>query len=135
MPKPRGCSVKTRTFVDAENAGNFSTRRSHTSLLIYLNNSLIIWFSKRQNTVESSRFGYEFLAFRIDTQLLVSLRHKLRVFGIPIDGPAYVFCDNQSMTKNETLPQSVQSKRHNPICNHRDRRSHTAEVIIFGCIQ
>mmetsp|Transcript_15996 Transcript_15996/g.23839 ORF Transcript_15996/g.23839 Transcript_15996/m.23839 type:complete len:1130 (+) Transcript_15996:7540-10929(+) len=135
MPKTRGRSVKIRTYVDADHAGNLATRRSHTGIFIYLNNALIIWYSKRQNTVESSSFGSEFVALRIATELLVSLRYKLRMFGIPIDGAADVFCDNQSVTKNATLPQSVLNKRHNAICYHRVREAQAAGIIRVGWIQ
>ena len=50
-----------RLYVDANHVGNFlKNRRSHTGLIIYVNNSPIMWFSKQQNTVESSSFGSEF---------------------------------------------------------------------------
>jgi hypothetical protein len=54
----------------------------------------VIWYSKRQNTVESSSFGSEFIALRIAKELIVALRYKLRMFGVPVHGPANVFCDN-----------------------------------------
>ena len=75
------------------------------------------------------------MAFRISTELLVSLRYKLRIFGIPIDIHEDVFCDNQSMTKNATLPQSVMNNRHNSICYNRVFQSQAAEVIRVGWIQ
>ena len=50
MTKPRYWYVKTRNHVDANHDGNLETRRSHTGIFIYLNNYLIIFFSKRQNT-------------------------------------------------------------------------------------
>ena len=112
--------------MDTYCAGNLESRSSYTGILIYLNNSLIIWFSKQQNMVEYSSFGYEFVALIIATELLVSLRYKLRMFGIPIDGPAYVFCDNHSVTKNMTLPQSVLNKRHNIFFYHRVCESQAA---------
>jgi hypothetical protein len=67
MPEPRGNPVVIATYVDANHAGNLANRRSHTSILIYVNNALIHWYSKRQNTVESSSFGSEFVALRIAT--------------------------------------------------------------------
>ena len=92
-PKSRGCSMTIRIYADADHAGNLETWRSHTGILIYLNNSLIIWFSKWQNMVEYSSFGSKFLASIIDMELLVSLRYKLRMFLVPIDGPVNVFFD------------------------------------------
>ena len=101
--------------MDADHAGNLATRRSHTGILIYLNKYLIIWFSKQKNTVEYLSFGSEFVAFRIAVKLLVLLRYKLKMFGIPIDGPADVFCENCSVTKNVTFPHSVMKRGHNVI--------------------
>ena len=135
MPKPRGRSVKIRTYVDADHAGNLATRRSHSGIFIYLNNALVIWFSKRQNTVESSSFGSEFVALRITIELLIALRYKLRMFGVPIDGAADVFCDNQSVTRNATLPQSVLNKRHNAICYHRVREAQASGIVRVAWIQ
>ena len=94
MPEPRGQPDVVSCFVDANHTGNVITRRSHTSILIFVQNAHIIWVSKRQNTVESSSFGSEFVALRAAKDMVVALRYKLRVFGVPIDGPANVICDN-----------------------------------------
>ena len=60
-----------------------------------MTNAPIIWFSKNQNTVEIITFGSELVAMQIARDLIVALRYKLRVFGIPFNGPYYVMCDNQ----------------------------------------
>ena len=86
-PKPRGRPVRINCFVDANHAGNLVTRRSHTGIIIYVQNAPIIWFSKRQNTVESSTFGSEFVALHIAKELIVALRFKLRSLGVPIEEP------------------------------------------------
>ena len=66
MPAPRGKPVVMSCFVDADHAGCRVTRRSHTGIVIYVNRAPILWFSKRQNTVESATFGSEFVSMRID---------------------------------------------------------------------
>jgi hypothetical protein len=76
--EPRGVSVVTSCFVDSNHAGCRLTRRSHTGVLIFVNNTPILWHSKRQNMVESSMFGSEFVALRIE-----GLWYKLRMMGIP----------------------------------------------------
>ena len=53
MPPPQGRAVSTHCFVDADHTSNTVTRRSQTGILIFLNQALIVWYSKRQNTVES----------------------------------------------------------------------------------
>jgi Reverse transcriptase (RNA-dependent DNA polymerase) len=69
-PPPRGPEVQINFFVDADHAGNKITRRSHTGVLIYVNSSPILWYSKRQNTVETSTFGSKFIALKIATELI-----------------------------------------------------------------
>ena len=55
-PEPLGVPVVMSGFVDADLAGCKATRRSHTGVINFLNNAPILWFSKRQTTVESSTF-------------------------------------------------------------------------------
>ena len=47
MPKPLGNNVVTSCFVDANHAGDLVTRRSHTGVIIYVNNAPITWLSKK----------------------------------------------------------------------------------------
>jgi hypothetical protein len=61
-PVPRGKEIDLRLFVDSDHDGEQLTRRSRTGFVIYLNMALIVWFSKRQPTVESSVFGADFVA-------------------------------------------------------------------------
>ena len=46
-PKPRGKAIQINCFVDADHAGNLTTRQSHTGILIFLNMAPISWYSKR----------------------------------------------------------------------------------------
>jgi hypothetical protein len=129
MPEPLGSPVTISVFVDANHAGNVVTRRSHTGILIYLQNTPILWHSRRQNTIETSTFGSEFVALHCARDLTVALRYKLRMFGIPINGPAFVYCDNQGVVKNVTIPESVLSKKHNTINYHAVREAVAANIL------
>jgi hypothetical protein len=128
-PEGRGNSITMSCFVDADHAACRVTRRSHTGVLIYINRAPIIWFSKRQNTVESSTFGSEFIAMRIAIDLVEALRYKLTMMGIPMDGPTNVFCDNEAVVKNTTKPESTLKKKHNAIAYHRTREAQAAGII------
>ncbi len=87
----------TSCFVDADHAGCRVTRRSHAGVLIFVNWAPILWFSKGQNTVESSTFGSEFVAMRIPIKMIEGLPYKLRMMGVPLDGPCNVVCDNNAV--------------------------------------
>ena len=104
IPEPRGNPVNTSAFVDADHAGNFVTGCLHTGIIIFVQNARIIWFLKRHNTVEASTFGSEFFALRICKELVFALQYKLRMFRIPIEGPANVFCDNRGVVFNSRRP-------------------------------
>jgi hypothetical protein len=128
-PELRGNSVTMSAFVDADHAGCRVTRRSHSGILIFLNRAPILWYSKRQNTVESSTFGSEYIAMKIGCDLIEGLRYKLRMLGIPVDGPANVFCDNDAVVKNSSRPESTLKKKHNAIAYHRVREAQAANII------
>ena len=109
MPPPRGRLVSTHCFVDSDHAGDKVMHRSQTGILIFLNRAPIIWYSKRQNTVETSTFGSEFITMKMAVEQIESLRYKLRMFGVPLEGPTNVFCDNESVFKNVSQPDSVEN--------------------------
>ena len=129
MPEARGNVVSTHCFVDADHAGNHVTRRSQTGILLFVNRAPVVWYSKRQNTVETSTFGSKFVAMRISVELVEALRYKLRMFGIPIEGPTNIFCDNEAVTKNTIFPESTLKKKHNSIAYHRSREAVAAGTI------
>ena len=122
-PSPLGEPVQLNCFVDSDHAGDRLTRRSHTGIIIYLNKAPISWYSKKQSTVESSTFGSEFVALRIAVEQIISLRYKLRMLGIPIEGHANIFCDNDSVFKNASIAESRLTKKNNSVCFHRVRES------------
>jgi len=90
-----------------------------------------IWFSKRQNTVEVSTFSSEFVAIRILVEMIVALRYKLRMFGVPIDGPCNVCCDNKSVTKSSMRAESTLKKRHLSISYHQSREAVACGVMLL----
>ena len=110
-------------FVDASHRSNKVDRRSQTGILIFINRAPILWHSKRQPSVESSTFGAEFCAMKIGVEMIKGLRFKLRAFGVPLDGPANVHCDNEAMCKNTICPESTLSKKHHSIACHKCRES------------
>jgi hypothetical protein len=106
-PQPRGLPAQVNVFVDANHAGNRLTCRSQTGILLYLNKAPTMWYSKLQKTVETSTFGSEFVAMRVATEIIKGLRYKLRMMGVPLDGPANVLADNETMIKNSTIPSQT----------------------------
>ena len=123
MPEARGEKVDINVFVDADHAGNRVTRRSHTGIIVFLNMAPIMWFSKKQNTIETSTYGSEFLALKTAQEMIDGLIFKLQMLGVPISGPARVFCDSESVVKSSTFPESVLKKKHCAIAYHKVREA------------
>eukprot|EP00934_Nitzschia_sp_Nitz4_P006645 Nitzschia sp. Nitz4//scaffold645_size2074//1141//1920//NITZ4_009302-RA/size2074-exonerate_protein2genome-gene-0.1-mRNA-1//-1//CDS//3329556071//6635//frame0 len=132
LPKPLGNPVTMMCFVDASHAGDTITRRSQTGFIIYLNNAPIDWYSKRQNTVESSTFGSEFVATRTAVERVKALCYKLQMMGFPIDGPTNILGDNKSVINSASKVEARLTKKHNAICFHAVREAAAAGWIRVG---
>ncbi|KAL7527140.1 LOW QUALITY PROTEIN: hypothetical protein ACHAWF_002052, partial [Thalassiosira exigua] len=86
MPEPLRKSVEIFAFCDSDHASNVVTRRSHSGILLFAQNALIYSFvNKKQNIVEASTYGAEFVAMRIARDMIVELRLKLKSIGVPMD--------------------------------------------------
>ena len=131
-PAPQGKPVEINAWVDADHAGDRLTRRSHTGCIIFINSAPILWYTKRQATIESSTFGSEAVALRTLLGLVKDLRYKLRMLGVPLAGPAVVFGDNKSVVNGASIPEAKLSKKHLGICYHAVREASAAGVWKVG---
>ncbi len=104
-----------QVFVDADRAGDLITRWSRTGFIVILSNAPIYWSSKKQNSFETSTFGSEFVAMKQATEYVRGLRYKLRMMGIKVEEPAFVFRNNKSVLYNTTSLGSMLKKKSNAI--------------------
>ena len=123
MPEPLGKPVTMTCFFDAAFAGDLLNRRSRTGIIIYLNKAPMLWFSKSQNTVETSTFSSELVAMRQAVDMIEALRYKVRMFGIPLEESTVVFGDNEAVINNVVKPEGALKKKHVSICYHRCREA------------
>jgi hypothetical protein len=77
--------ARLTTIVDADHARNQVTRRSVTGIMMLLNNTPLVWISKRQKTAETSTCGSELVAARIAIDLVIEMRYKLRLLGVRLE--------------------------------------------------
>jgi len=68
-PEPQGKDAQINIYCDAAHATCLATWRSTTGIIVFLNGAAIKWYSKGQNTVESSTFGSEFAALKIEMEM------------------------------------------------------------------
>ena len=118
MPKPLGKEFIIRAYVDADFAGDKVTRRSRTGFVVMINNAPVYWFSKKQMACETSSFGSKFIAMKQCCEYIRGLRHKLRMMGINVENPAFIYGDNQSVLWNTTMPESVLKKKTSSVAYH-----------------
>ena len=116
-------------YVDASHATDLTTRRSVTGYIIFVGNSIIKWYSKRQNTVETSTYGSELVAMRIALEAILEIRYKLRTMGIKFENTSTILCDNQSVIYNTQFPTSSLKKKHNAVAFHKVREAIAAGII------
>jgi hypothetical protein len=135
MLEPKGKPVRITVYLDADHAHDLVTRRSVTGILIFINNTPIKWICKRQKTVETSTYSSELVTARIATEAVIALRYQLRMLGVPVDGPAIMYGDNQSVVLNTTVPSSVLKKKHHACAYHRVREAIAAKIIILRHIR
>ena len=122
-PKPLGKPVVLRLHVDSDHAGDKLIRRSRTGFQVFMNSAPIMWQRKRQATIKTSMFGAEFVAMKHGIEATRGLRYKLRMMGVEIEGPTYIYGDNMSVIHNTQRPESTLKKKSNLICYHAVRES------------
>jgi len=131
MLVPKGKPVRIICYVDADHAHDQVTCRSVTGIILFVNGTPIKWISKWQKTVESSTYGSKMVAARIATELILEVRYKLRMLGIPIDRPALLLGNNLSVVLSTTIPSSTLKKKHQAINYHHIHESVAAHVLRF----
>ena len=130
-PTPLNKKAQITIYVDADHAHDTVTRRSVTGILVFINQTLVRYVSKRQKTVETSSYGSELVASRIATELAMEYRYAVRMMGLEVDGPVHMFGDNNSVIINTTLPSSMLKKKHQSIAYHAVRTAQASGVISF----
>ena len=51
------------------------------------------------------------------------------MMGVPLDGSANVFCNNEAVVRNSSLPKSTLKQKHLSICHHMVRESAAAKIL------
>ena len=104
VPKSLGKEFFIRAFVDADFSRDKISRRSRTGFLVMLNGDPVFWHTNKQGSCETSLFGSECVAMKQCCEYLKGLRYKLRMMGIPVSNPCFIYGDNQSVLWNSTAP-------------------------------
>ena len=60
--------------------------------------------------------------------MIQGLLYKLRMLGVEVITPCNVLCDNESVVKNVSRPESPIKKKHNSVAYHKARESIAAGI-------
>ena len=116
--------------MDANLYHDFLTGRAVTATLHMVNQTIIDTYTKKQNTVETSTYGSEFVAARMATEQIIDLRLTLRYLGVPVYR-SVMFGDSESVVTSSTIPHSQLNKRWTALSCHRVREAIAAGVFSF----
>jgi hypothetical protein len=111
------------------------TRHLHTGIIIYVQNAPILCGTVKDRIRWRllATFGSEMVALWVCKELIVAIHYKLRMFGVEINGPANVFCDNCIVVKNmSVLVESTLMMKHNAINYHAVREMMAAGILRVG---
>ncbi len=64
---------------------------------------------------------------RTGLETVQGLRYKLRMMGIPLKTPTYIYGDNMSVINNTSKPESTLKKKANSVCYHYIREAVAAD--------
>ena len=133
--EPRGKPIVLRAFVDSDHANDKVRHRSCMGFCFFINMACIIWYTKRQATVESAVFGAELVEMKQAMEVSQGLRDKLRMMGVPIEGPTHTYGDNMSTIHNTHCPESQLKKKSNSTCYHAVREAVTMGELLTGHVK
>ena len=68
-------SIHVSCLVDSNHAGDKITHNCQYGIILYCNIDPIVWYYKRQDTVDSSTFGSGFVTLQVASELIISLRY------------------------------------------------------------
>ena len=110
MPIPLGLRITLSSFVDAklyhDMSDQWQVRHGDSSLLQQDSHRLVH---------QTPTFGSEYIAARTCTEQTIALRTTLRYLGVPVEGPSYMFGDNETVINTASEPHGKLHKRHNAL--------------------
>ena len=76
-----GEPVSLKVYTNGDHVGDKLTRRSHTGIILMMDPTIMNWYSKKKNVVETSTFGAELTALRTALEMTEALVYKLVMLG------------------------------------------------------
>ena len=130
-PTPKGKPVTMTAFQDSSLYHCKLTGRAVTGIIHMINKTPFEWYTKRQNTVETATYSAEFVSAKQCVEQIIGMRYEVAMMGIPIDGPTWMFGDNEGVIKSSTHPDATIKRRNIAMAFHYVREAIASKVIYF----
>lgn len=121
-------------YCDADYGGDIDSRRSTTGYLFIFCGAAVSWSSRLQPTVAASTTQAEYMAAAAAVKESLWMRKLLPDFGVPIDGPIHVKCDNQGTIALLKNPIETARAKHIDVIHHFARERVARKEIEFSYI-
>ena len=82
--------------------------------------------------MKTDTFFSKFIALKSHMEIIKTLSYKLRLFGVPIDSPTDVSCNNQSVVNNTTNIESNLNNNLNSLDFHTVQWVVAANILRLG---
>ena len=128
-------SFNLNCYVDADWGSNFEDKRSTTGYLFYLNDDLISWSTRKQQTVALSSTEAEYMAESEAVKEVIWLKTFINELLFEIKIPIQVNCDNQAAIKLAKNPIYHARTKHIDIRHHFIREKVNDGLINLNYIQ
>ena len=79
---------------------------------------LYIGGARSKDQLNPHYLAQNFVAMKQCCEYIRGLMYKLRMMGIPVEGPTCIYGDNQSVLANTTIPDSILKKKSQSIAYH-----------------
>ena len=126
-----GDDLKLRGFVDADWAGCLNTRRSTTGYVFRINNTSVVWSSRRQPTVATSTVEAEYIAVAEASREAMWLRCLLKELGVSQSESTTLYCNNKGAIRLALNPGTHQRSKHIDVKHHFIRELIDRKVVVL----
>ena len=114
---PKGCPFELVSYSDADFGGSRTDRKSTSGTCHFLGQSLVSWFSKKQNCVSLSTCEAEYISAALACTQVIYMQQTLQDFGITLNNST-IYCDNTSAINLSKNPINHSRTKHIDIRHH-----------------
>ena len=115
----RGPERQSSIFFDSDHDHGVWTRRSCTGLIVYVGRTPVVWFAKRQTSIQSLTYGEEFMAGRTAYEEAIAMKYMLHCLCCKLNGRTLLPGDNLGMLQSSSWADSCLKKKHVSLSYHK----------------